>query len=90
MQTGASVTHGAMTIAKAGQGYQGTLTTDQGSNVLPVRSLTLDGSDLNMIVESPNGKVVFKGLLNSDGRSFQGTVTYHTGQNFPMSGSKRT
>ena len=84
------MTHGAMTIAKAGQGYQGTLTTDQGSNVLPVRSLTLDGSDLNMIVESPNGKVVFKGLLNSDGRSFQGTVTYHTGQNFPMSGSKRT
>ena len=78
-----------MTIAAAEQGYRGTLTTDQGSNVLPVRSLTLDGSDMNMIVESPNGNVVFKGQLNSDGRSFQGTVTYHTGQNFPMSGIKR-
>ena len=91
VKTGAtSVTHGAMTITTGGQGYQGTLTTNQGNNVLPVRSLTLDGSDMNLIVESPNGNVVFKGLLNSDGRSFQGTVTYHTGQSFPMSGNKRT
>ena len=78
-----------MTIASTEQGYRGTLTTNQGNNVLPVRSLTLDGSDMNMTVESPNGNVVFKGLLNPDGRSFQGTVTYHTGQSFPMSGSKR-
>ena len=91
VQTGAtSVTHGAMTLAAAAQGYQGTLTTNQGNNVLPVRSLTLNGSDMNLVVESPNGNVVFKGLLGSDGRSFQGTVTYHTGQSFPMSGNKRT
>ena len=89
VQTGQNVAHGAMTLVADGASYKGTLTTDQGNNVLPVRSLTLQGSDMNMLVESPNGNVTFKGTLSADAQTFQGKVTYHNGQEFPMSGRRR-
>jgi len=89
VQTGRNVAHGAMTLVADGTAYKGTLTTDQGNNVLPVRSLTLQGSALNMLVESPNGNVTFIGTLATDARTFQGKVTYHNGQEFPMSGRRR-
>jgi hypothetical protein len=89
VQTGKNIAHGAMTLVADGTSYKGTLTTDQGNNVLPVRSLTLQGSDMNMLVESPNGNVTFKGKLSSDAQTFQGKVTYHNGQEYPMSGRRR-
>lgn len=89
VQTGQNVTHGAMTLVADQGSYTGTLTTNQGSNVLPVRSLTLLGSAMDLLVESPNGKVTFKGTLSSDAQTFQGRVTYHNGQEFPMSGRRR-
>lgn len=89
VETGSSVTHGAIKLTAQGEAYSGTLTTDQGNNVLPVRSLTLDGAAMAMLVESPNGKVTFAGTLAPDGRTFEGKVTYHNGHAFPMSGSRR-
>ena len=89
VQTGENVAHGAMTLVADGASYTGTLTTDQGNNVLPVRSLTLRGSDLSMLVESPNGNVTFNGTLAADAQTFQGKVTYYNGQTFPMSGRRR-
>ena len=89
VQTGTNVTHGSMVLSGEKQHYTGTLTTDQGSNVLPIRSLTLDGSRMDMTVESPNGLVTFQGALGADTRTFLGTVTYYTGQSFPMSGTRR-
>jgi hypothetical protein len=88
VQTGANQTHGAMSLTPDGSSYRGTLTTNQGSNVLPVRSLTLTGSVINLVVESPQGNVVFDGILSRDADSFQGTVTYHTGEKFPMFGNR--
>src|SRR5262245_17428090 len=89
VKTGNSAAHGAMTLTEDGSGYRGTLTTDQGNNVLAVRSLTLAGSNMDMLVESPNGNVTFKGTLSADASSFKGTVTYHNGQQFPMTGTRR-
>jgi hypothetical protein len=89
VKTGNTVAHGAMTLTADGSGYRGTLTTDQGNNVLTVRSLTLAGSDMDMLVESPNGNVTFKGALSADASTFAGTVTYHNGQKFPMTGKRR-
>jgi hypothetical protein len=83
---GDDATQGAMTLVANRDGYSGTLTTDQGANTLVVRSLALDGADMRMLVESPDGNVTFEGLLSPSGASFDGTVTYHTGQRFPMSG----
>ena len=88
-QTGENVAHGAMTLVADGASYRGTLTTDQTDNVLPVRSLTLQGSELSMLVESPEGNVTFKGTLAADAQAFEGKVTYHNGQVFPMSGKRR-
>jgi hypothetical protein len=79
-----------MTLVADGASYTGTLKTDQGNNVLPVRSLTLQGSDMSMLVESPNGNVTFKGKLAADAQTFEGKVTYYNGQVFPMSGHRRT
>lgn len=89
VQTGQNVTRGALALVADGAAYKGTLTTDQGNNVLPVRSLTLQGSDMNMLVESPNGKVTFKGTLAANAQTFEGKVTYYNGQVFPMSGRRR-
>ena len=89
VQTERNVTHGAMTLVADGASYTGTLKTDQGNNVLPVRSLTLQGSDISMLVESPNGNVTFKGTLATDAQTFEGKVTYYNGQVFPMSGRRR-
>jgi hypothetical protein len=88
-QTGENVAHGAMTLVADGASYKGTLTTDQTDNVLPVRSLTLKGSDMNMLVESPEGNITFKGTLAADAQTFRGKVTYFNGQVIPMSGRRR-
>jgi hypothetical protein len=88
-QTGENVAHGAMTLVADGAGYKGTLTTDQTDNVLSVRSLTLRGSELSMLVESPEGNVTFNGTLADDAQTFQGKVTYINGEIFQMSGRRR-
>ena len=88
-QTGENVAHGAMTLVADGASYKGTLTTDQTDKVLPVRSLTLQGSELSMLVESPEGNVTVKGTLAEDAQSFQGKVIYFNGQIIPMSGHRR-
>ena len=89
VDTGRAVTNGAMTVNRTAQGFGGTLTTDQGNNVLPIRSLTIEATKMLLVVESPNGSVTFDGTVSADGRSFDGTVTYYTGDRFPMRGNKR-
>ena len=88
-QTGENVAHGAMTLVADGASYKGTLTTDQTDNVLPVRSLTLQGSELSMLVESPEGNITVMGKLAGDAQTFQGNVIYFDGRTIPMSGRRR-
>jgi hypothetical protein len=78
------VTHGAMSLAPEGADYTGSLTTDQGDDVLRIRRFTLKGEAVEIIVESPDGDVIFFGDLDQTGRAFNGTVTYHNGQSYPM------
>jgi hypothetical protein len=82
-----TVTHGSMTLVAEDDSYRGTLTTNQGEEVLPLR-LLLDGFDIKMTVESPQGEVVFEGTLDPSGNSFAGKVTYHTGGVYSMTGKK--
>ena len=83
---GRAKTLGTMLINREVAGSEGSLTTNRGPNVLPVRTLTLDDHAIALSVESPNGMVVFKGELSRDGNAFQGKVTYHDGQVFLMKG----
>jgi hypothetical protein len=87
--TGRAVVHGALTLVAEGDGYGGRLTTDQGDTVMAVRSLTLTGPRMRMMVASPNGDVIFEGTLAEGDVSFEGEVTYHNGQVFPMTGRRR-
>lgn len=89
VDVGTAVTRGAMTLVPANDGWRGTLTTSAGNNVLPVRSFTRTGQDVRLVVESPNGLVIFDGILASDAQEMRGTVTYHTGQRFPMVVTRR-
>lgn len=77
-----------MTLQADGSQYRGTLTTNRGNNVLPIRHLLLRGDEMEMVVESPNGTVTFKGRLSPDAQAFDGIAHYHTGQRFPMSGTR--
>lgn len=88
VDTGKGMTLGAMTLTGRGDRYEGTLTTNQGNNTLAVRPLVVRDRAIVMMVDSPNGEVVFKGTLDADGRSFRGTVTYFNGQAFPMVGRR--
>lgn len=87
--TPAGVANGQLNVTKEAERYGGTLTTDQGNQVLKVRTLTLERSAMRLAVESPNGDVTFQGRVSGDRRSFNGTVTYFNGQQFPMAGVKR-
>ena len=88
-QTGENVAQGAMTLVADGASYKGTLTTDQTDNILPVRSLILQGSNMSMLVESPERNITVKGTLADDAQTFQGKVIYFNGQTFAMSGRRR-
>ena len=85
---GGRVTNGRLNLTPAARGYAGTLTTDRGSNVLPVRSFTVAGRDVRMQVESPQGAVTFAGTLANGARTFAGTVTYHDGRLFRLDATK--
>lgn len=86
IDTGRGMTVGTLLINREVAGREGSLTTNRGTNVLPVRSLTLDGRAIVLSVESPNGMVLFSGELSRDGQILQGKVNYHDGQVFSMKG----
>ena len=85
---GGRTTHGQLHLTPSGRGYTGTLTTNRGDNVLPVRTFTVAGRDVRMQVASPQGAVTFGGTLAPGGRAFAGTVTYHDGRPFPLEATK--
>lgn len=89
IDTGAGrITNGRLSLAPAGRGYAGSLTTNRGDNVLPVRSFTVEGAAVRMLVQSPQGMVRFAGTLAPGARAFAGTVTYHNGQLYPLSATR--
>lgn len=82
------VTLGSIVLVPGEAGYKGTLTTNQGENVLPVTRFMLTGDAIEMTVESPDGVVSFVGALADSRDAFSGTVTYHNGSQYPLSASR--
>lgn len=86
---GATTTRGRFLLQPQPAGRMaGALSTNQGDEVLIISTVEQTGARLRVVVGSPNGDVVFTGDLAADRRSFEGEVTYHTGQRFPMRGRK--
>lgn len=79
---------GLMTIGFVGADYGGSLAPVRTAPVV-LRKISLSGSDIQMVVASREGDVLFKGRLSAKGDFMCGTVTYHGGETFPMVAQKR-
>ncbi|WP_374658522.1 hypothetical protein [Inhella sp.] len=86
---GQHVTQGAIHLTAYDDRFLGTLSTDQGGEVLKIRSVQVNDTKLVMTVDSPQGEVVVRAELAANAKAFQGTVTYHNGQVYAISGSRR-
>jgi hypothetical protein len=78
---------GLLSLGTSGTELGGSLALSAG--VVVVRSLSLDGHKVTMIVASREGDVRFDGSLASDGKRMCGIVSYHRGQKFEMIAQKR-
>jgi hypothetical protein len=87
MDVGGVPSFGLLSVAMSGTELAGSLALNAG--VVVVRSLTLDGQTVSMIVASGEGDVRFDGSLASDGKRMCGIVSYHGGQKFEMIAQKR-
>ena len=81
-------TAGEMVLQREGAAYKGTI-TPAGTNTLTVRSLTLNGLNADMTVDTPEGPVTFNGRVTTDGKGMDGIVHYHGGQDLPLTARKR-
>ena len=86
-----ATTLGAMTVQKNKDNgaYEGKVITNGGIEAFPIRSLQIQARRMTMEVDSPRGLVVFRGDLGSSGQSFSGTLTYHDGRDFSMTGVRQ-
>ena len=85
---GTRQTPGELWLFRRGGELTGTL-APTGTNTLPVRALTLRGDSAHMMVDTPEGPVTFDGIVTGSRSSMLGLVTYHKGQRFPMTATKR-
>jgi hypothetical protein len=79
---------GLMSIGFVGADYGGSLAPVRTAPVV-LRTVTLAGDKIHMVVASREGDVLFDGRLSAKGDFMCGTVTYHGGETFPMVAQKR-
>ena len=79
---------GLMSIGFVGAEYGGSLAPVRTAPVV-LRSITLTGNRIHMVVASREADVLFDGKLSAKGDFMCGTVTYHGGETFPMVAQKR-
>lgn len=79
---------GLMSIGFVGADYGGSLAPSRTAPVV-LRSISLTGDRVHMVVASREGDVLFDGRLSAKGDYMCGTVTYHGGETFPMVAQKR-
>ncbi|MGH6653009.1 MAG: hypothetical protein ACREB7_17955 [Sphingopyxis sp.] len=88
MAVGGEPSFGLMSIGFVGDAYRGSLTPVRTAPVV-LRSITLTGNAIHMVVASRDGDVLFDGTLAANGNRMCGAVTYHGGNSFPMVAQKR-
>ena len=79
---------GLMSIGFVGADYGGSLAPARTAPVV-LRSVTLNGDRIHMVVASREGDILFDGNISAKGDYMCGTVTYHEGEKFPMVAHKR-
>ena len=79
---------GLMSIGFVGPNYGGSLSPARTAPVV-LRAITLAGNNIQMVVASTEGDVLFDGRVSPKGDFMCGTATYHGGETFPMLAQKR-
>ena len=79
---------GLMSIGFVGADYGGSLAPARTAPVV-LRTISVTGNSIHMVVASREGDVRFDGRLSAKGDLMCGTVTYHGGETFPMVAQKR-
>lgn len=88
MRVGERTSPGFFALGPVERGWAGSLTPYL-TNTLAIRTLTVDGDSVRMIVASREGDVRFLGRLSDNGRTMQGIVEYHGGTLVPMTATRR-
>ena len=88
MDAGGEPSFGLLSIGFVGDAYGGSLSLWMTAPVV-FREITLKGTNIHMVVASPQGDVVVHGTLSAKGSRICGTVKYHDGRIFPMVAQKR-
>lgn len=88
MRVGERTSTGFFALGPVERGWAGSLTPDS-TNTLAIRTLTVSGDSVRMIVASREGDVRFQGRLTDNGRAMEGIVEYHGGALLPMTATRR-
>ena len=79
---------GLLSLGFVGKDYGGSLALWSTAPVV-IREYTVTGNNFHMAVASPDGDVLFDGVLSAKGDRMCGTVTYHGGRKFAALARKR-
>lgn len=88
MDVGGVPSFGLLTIGRLDGRYAGTLTPVRTAPVI-LRSLSVSGSKVRMVVGSGEGDVTYDAALSGAGDRMCGIVAYHGGQLLPMVAQRR-
>ena len=87
MDVGGIPSFGLLSVGESGKQLAGSIALNAG--VAVVRSLSLEGKRVAMVVVTGEGDVRFDGDLAPDGRRMCGIVTYHGGRKLEMVAQRR-
>jgi hypothetical protein len=87
VDAGGMTVAGEMSLQRSGPSYTGTV-TPQGSTSATVRTVTITGQRIVMVIDTPDGEAVFEGTLDPDGRTMSGAVAFQ-GQVMGLTARKR-
>ncbi len=88
MRVGERTSPGFLALGPVDRGWAGSITMYL-TNTLAIRTFTVHGDSIRMIVASREGDVRFLARVLDDGRTMDGIVEYHGGALLPMIATRR-
>ena len=88
MRVGERTSPGFFALGPVDGGWAGSITMYL-TSTLAIRTLTVEGDSVRMVVASREGDVVFRARLTDNARAMEGIVEYHGGARLPMTATRR-
>jgi len=87
VDAGGQTIAGEMNVTRSGGAYGGTI-SPQGMTPATIRTVTISGQRVTILIDTPDGEATLEGTLSTDGRTLTGAVLYQ-GQSLGFNGRKR-